>query len=286
MLFTTPFTFGKRETTLDKAKYAIVGVPFDASESYRVGSRYAPIAIREASRELEDYDILEEYDLTKIRICDVGDVEISYGYFEETSKRVTATIKEILENKVIPVVLGGEHTITYSVLKAYENKELRVVIFDAHLDFRKEYLGNRFSHACVIRRIGEIVGYENILVVGVRSALREEHEEARDKGVKILKANEFDPSEVVKHVKDKEVYISIDFDVFDPKEAPGVCNPEPQGLSFKEVVDSMEFLKYCKLSGFDVVEITPLYDSYTQVLAAKLIFKILSKNDKAWEHTR
>ncbi len=284
MLFTTPFTFGKRELTLEEAKYAFLGVPFDASESYRVGSRYAPLAIREASRELEDYDIIEEYDLTKIRICDVGDVEVSYGCFEETSERVITTIKEILENKVIPVVLGGEHTITYSVLKAYE-KELRVVIFDAHLDFREEYLGNRFSHACIIRRIGEIVGYENILVVGVRSALREEYEEARDKGVKILKVNELDPSKVVKHVKDKEVYISIDFDVFDPKEAPGVCNPEPQGLSFEEVVCCLEFLKYSRLVGLDVVEIAPLYDSYTPVLAAKLIFRLLAMNDKIWEHT-
>jgi len=279
MLFTTPFTFGKRELSLDKAKYAVVGIPFDASESYRVGSRYAPLAIREASRELEDYDILEDYDLTKIKLCDAGDVEISYGCFEETSKRIAVTIKEILENKAIPVVLGGEHTITYPVLQAYK-KKIKVVIFDAHLDFRNEYLGNRFSHACVIRRIGEIIGYENIIVVGVRSALKEEYEDAKSKGVRIHRVDEPDLNKIIGHVKDKEVYLSVDFDVFDPREAPGVCNPEPQGLSFKEVVNSLEFLKYSKLVGLDIVEITPLYDRYTPVMAAKLIFKILSKNDK------
>ncbi len=284
-MFSSPFTFGRRELKLSEAKYAFLGVPYDSSESYRAGSRFAPNAIRESSREIEDYDLLEDFDLLNIKLCDLGDVDVSFGNFSETLMRVKDCVREILKNKAIPVCVGGEHTISYCVLSAYEKKPF-FLAFDAHLDFRREYLNEKFSHACAVRRIGELIGYENILVVGVRSADKEELKDAKKLGLKFIDFKSCDDKlheKIVKIVKGKEVYLSLDMDVFDPKEARGVCNPEPPGISYSQFVDCLGFLRHTKLVGFDLVEVAPPYDSYTQVLAAKLIFKVLLKNEvKKW----
>ncbi|RLF61515.1 MAG: agmatinase [Thermoplasmata archaeon] len=284
-LFVSPPTFARRETDIKEAKYVVIGIPFDSSQSYRVGSRYAPSFIREASRELEDYDILEDVDLTQLKIADIGNIEVSHGDFKETSKRVIETIKEVVNENRIPVILGGEHTITSMVVQSFERK-VKFVCFDAHLDFREEYLGNMYSHACTLRRVGESIGFENMMVIGVRSALKEEFEEAIGKGVRIVRVDETKSNlknTIEDFTRNKDIYLSIDMDCFDPREAPGVCNPEPQGLSFTDIVDALDFLDNCNLIGFDIVEVCPLYDTYTPVLAAKLIFKILAKNDKIWK---
>ncbi|MEK6977233.1 MAG: arginase family protein, partial [Candidatus Hydrothermarchaeota archaeon] len=211
-----------------------------------------------------------------------GDVEVSFGNFEETSRRVEETVSGILEAGVIPLCLGGEHTITYPVLKAYKDKPFYLV-YDAHMDFREDYLENRFSHACVTRRVGELVGYENILIVGVRSALKDEFEDIKGLGVKYIDYNSCDgdlAERIAQVVDGKDVYLSIDADVFDPKETAGVCNPEPPGLTFREFVSSLDFLKKVNMVGMDFVEISPLYDSYAQILAAKAIFKVLLKYER------
>lgn len=280
-MFSSPFTFGRRELKLSEAKYAFLGIPYDSSESYRVGSRLAPNAIRESSREIEDYDFLDDFDLLSIKLCDLGDVDVSFGNFGETLMRVKDCVREILKNSAIPVCVGGEHTISYCVLSAYEKKPF-FLAFDAHLDFRKEYLNEKFSHACVVRRVGELIGYENILVVGVRSADREELRDAKKLGLKFIDFKGCDDKlagKITKLVRGKEVYLSVDMDVFDPREARGVCNPEPLGISYPQFVDCLGFLRQTKLVGFDLVEVAPLYDSYTQILAAKLIFKTLLKNE-------
>lgn len=280
-MFSSPFTFGRRELKLSEAKYAFLGVPYDSSESYRAGSRFAPNAIRESSREIEDYDLLEDFDLLNIKLCDLGDVDVSFGNFGETTRRVRDCVREILKNKAMPVCVGGEHTISYCVLSTYEKKPF-FLAFDAHLDFRAEYLNEKFSHACAVRRVGELIGYENILVVGVRSADKEELKDAKKLGLKFIDFKSCDDKlheRITKIVKGKEVYLSLDMDVFDPKEARGVCNPEPPGISYSQFVDCLRFLRRVKLAGFDLVEVTPLYDTYTQILAAKLIFKVLLKNE-------
>lgn len=282
-MFIYPFTFARRELSLTDAKYAILGVPYDSSESYRSGARFAPNAIREASREIEDYDFEEKYDLQDIKICDIGDVEVAFGNFDETLMRTKASVKEILKKNVIPVCIGGEHTISYCAVKAYQKKPF-CVVFDAHLDFRDEYLNEKFSHACTVRRIGELVGYDNVLVIGIRNASKEEYTDAKELGLKFITSAECEKtkklsSAVLKEINGKDVYLSIDMDVLDPKEARGVCNPEPLGLSYQDLLRNLEFLKDVNLAGLDLVEVTPLYDNYTPILAAKVIFKILVKNE-------
>ncbi|MEE8168100.1 MAG: agmatinase [Candidatus Hydrothermarchaeales archaeon] len=284
-LFASPFTFARRELSLKDARYAVLGIPYDGSESYRPGSRFAPNAIREASREIEDYDMQEEFDLRKLGISDCGDVDVSFGNYQETSRRVRVSIEGILEQDAVPICLGGEHTISHAVVGAYPEKPF-FLVFDAHLDFRKEYLDERFSHACLIRRIGELIGYENILAIGVRSAAEEELKDAEKLGLKFI---DFRGCEdiprliglIADEIRGRDVYMSLDMDVFDPREAAGVCNPEPGGFSYWDFVTCMDFLKKAKIVGFDIVEVTPLYDSYTPVLVAKLIFKILTKMEMA-----
>ncbi|MFQ5800850.1 MAG: agmatinase [Candidatus Hydrothermarchaeales archaeon] len=280
-MHTIPQTFARRELSLDEAEFAVLGIPYDSSESYRTGSRFGPSAIREASRDLEDYDMEEDFDLLGLKICDLGDVEVSFGNFDETCKRATETISEILKHGVAPVCLGGEHILTYFSATALE-KNTFFVIYDAHLDYREDYLENRFSHASVTRRIAEEVGPENILVIGVRSVSKEELKDAKKDGLEFITTLEFykDKKGTFKRISDlttsRRVYLSIDLDVIDPAEASGVCNPDPGGIYYKDIIESFSFLKGCKLEGLDICELAPAYDSYSQILAAKLVYKALA----------
>lgn len=280
-MFSHPFTFARRETSLEDAEYAFLGIPYDSSESYRVGSRFAPRAIREASMEMEDYDLLEKADLREIKIADLGDVEVSYGNYLETRSRVMDAVGEILEKDAVPVCVGGEHTITHSVLSAYKEKPF-VVVYDAHLDFRDDYLGEKYSHASVTRRLGELVGVDNLLVIGVRSASWEEAEAAEELGLTYIPypGGENLSRAIVDRAGEKRVYLSMDLDVLDPAVAMGVGNPEPPGLSYPDLISSLDFLYETPLAGFDLTEVTPIYDSYTPVLAAKIIFKVLLRAEK------
>ncbi len=280
-LFTSPFTFARRELELEEAEYSVFGVPFDSSETYRGGSREAPAAIREASREVEDYDLLEDFDLLSLRIADIGDVEVSFGNVKETKTRVKETVAEVLSRGVKPVILGGEHTISAFALEGFKKKPF-FLSFDAHLDFREDYLGNRYSHACTLKRASEITGKDNVLAVGVRSACREELDAVREEGIKFIPFDECYDIEMLvarlsKMLKGKKVYMSIDMDFFDPKDARGVCNPEPPGIFFFDFILMLAFLGEIDLAGLDITEVAPRYDSYTPILASKIIFKVLAK---------
>ena len=280
-MYTLSHNFGRRETALKDSDFAVLGIPYDSTESYRTGSRHGPRAIREASLELEEYDMELDFDLNQLRISDLGDLEVSYGNPDETIQRTKETVEDIIKNGVIPICFGGEHTITYFVSTAL-NKNPFYVIFDAHLDYREDYIGNRLSHAAVSRRLSELVGAENILIVGVRSASSEELTDAKKDGVSMITANDFfnEPEAAVNRIieltKGKEVHLSIDMDVFDPSEASDVCNPEPGGIYYRDFLETLAFLKNSKLSGLDITELCPTTDSYSQILAAKLTFKVLA----------
>jgi agmatinase len=280
-MYTLPLTFARRDISLSEAEYAVLGIPFDSSQSYRTGSRFAPLAIREASRDLEDYDIEEDFDLMDLKICDLGDVEVSFGNFEETQKRAVETIGGILKAQAVPLCLGGEHTITYFSAKTAKKDSL-FVIYDAHLDYRDDYLGNRFSHASISRRLSELVGPENLIVIGVRSASKQELLDGKKAGLRYISSKDFSKNKKksFKMIDDltrgRKVYLSLDMDVFDPSELRGVCNPEPGGLFYRDILESLSFLKNCDLIGLDLTELSPAYDAFSPILAAKLLFKTLT----------
>ncbi|MEW6070711.1 MAG: agmatinase [Candidatus Thermoplasmatota archaeon] len=259
------------------AKIVILGVPFDATSSFRAGSRHAPNAVREASWNFESYIQELDVDLAALPVCDLGNLE-EFGKAESMLKALEFEVCKIIEKNKFPILLGGEHTLTIGVVKALKKqyKEFSVMILDAHLDFRNEYLGVKNSHACVTRRISEEIGCENVYSFGVRSLSKEEKvssEKLKLKYFTVSELREKKISNIIKNLNLKEkIYLSLDFDVIDPSFAPGVSNPEPLGLNLNEILNCIKLLS-SKLVGFDIVEVCPSYDNsgITSILAAKTI---------------
>ncbi|KON28521.1 hypothetical protein AC481_01110 [miscellaneous Crenarchaeota group archaeon SMTZ-80] len=275
--------FAGCNTSFDDAKYVILGVPYDKTSTYRPGSRFAPSHIREASLNIETYSFKTNLDLEEIKICDLGDLNI-VDSLEETLKRLKIVVTEIVNADKIPIVIGGEHTITTGVFKSLkENSAL--MIFDAHLDFREEYMGSNFSHATFVRHLMNALGPEKIILAGTRAVSKVEVEYAKKIGLFYITTNEIQQNEanvIINKIKSKisdlkKVYISLDMDVLDPAYAPAVGNPEGFGINIKDLMEIIYGLRDIPLSGFDLVEVVPHYDQgVTAIQAAKIIFEIIS----------
>ena len=276
--------FADAGSEFEDAEFVILGVPFDATSSFRSGSRLAPNAIREASYNFETYIKEFDVDLESVPIFDAGNME-EYGTVDEMVEDVTREVKKILEKGAIPVVLGGEHSVSPGVVKAYKDmgKDIGVMVIDAHLDFRDDYLGVRNSHACATRRMAEIVGVENVAVIGVRSMCKEEREDAKRMGLlyftdEDLQERKFPEivSEALAHLGKERIYLTIDADGLDPSIAPGVGNPEPFGLTGWHLRTLLKMLPG-SMCGFDFVEVCPPVDNgNTSALAAKVIRQLMA----------
>jgi len=262
--------FADANSSFNDAKFVMFGVPFDSTSSFRSGSRFAPNRIREASYNFETYLMEQDVDLIDIPFHDAGNLD-EYGNVDEMTGAVEDAVKKILPK--FPILIGGEHSLTIGAVKTLKN--VSVVFIDAHLDFREEYLGIKNSHACVSRRVSEIVGIENVFSIGVRSFSREEKNDAEKLGLKYFSS--FDVKEkgienIIQNLDLKEkVYFSLDMDGVDPAFAPGVGNPEPFGLTPLDVVKCIKILSD-RLVGFDVAEVCPPYDNgNTSLLGARII---------------
>ncbi|MBS7657782.1 MAG: agmatinase [Candidatus Bathyarchaeia archaeon] len=283
MFYTQPsLNFSGLTTSFEKAKYVIIGVPFDKTSSYRPGSRFAPLFIREASMNIELYSFRSEFDGEKLKIYDCGDLILT-GETQEVLIRISKFMDEVLKNNKTPILIGGEHTITYGAVKNLPENSC-IISFDAHFDLRDSYLGEKFCHASFMRRIVEEKGAEKVLEVGVRAACNEEVSYVKNN--KIFFLSTFDlrklgVKEAAKTIIDKtssfnNVYLTLDMDVLDPAFAPGVGNPESDGLDSNFLLSLLIELCNCKIIGFDLVEVNPNYDNgSTAVLAAKIIIEIL-----------
>lgn len=290
------YYFGGVEYDYDKAKAVVVGVPFEASTTYKTGTRFAPYSIRMSSANIEFYSLRANIDVDEIPIHDLGDIVVSANKTEtlERIETVTATLADDVDKKII-VFLGGEHTITLGLVKGlvHRKKNVCLVVADAHFDLREEYLGDRFSHATVARRLAEIVGPENLVFYGVRAFTREEREYALRNNVTFISSREIlsSPINSLERLLDKlatmtkctHVHFSIDMDVYDPSYAPGVGNPEPEGLTPSLVFDLIHsIIPRIHASGqtisVDVVEVSPPNDcnDITSVLAAKTIVEVIA----------
>ncbi len=248
----------------DRGEAAIVGVPFDGTASYRPGARFGPSAIRAASHSLETYSSFVNKDLGGRDIVDSGDLELSPGDVDGMLQRVESKTSDIIERDMRPIFLGGEHTATLGVIrslvKAYP--DLIVIHLDAHADYKDEYLGSKINHATVMKRVADIISNDRILKFGLRSGTKEELIEA---GIDIpitMDSIRQDWNEVMNFIPEgNPVYVSLDLDVFDPSLVPGVGNPEPFGLTWREFIQITRVLTYQNFVGFDVMELTPKYDS-------------------------
>jgi len=275
--------FGGFKRDFSEADFVLFGVPFDSTASYRPGSRFGPNALREASANLETWSWRTGVDFEEVKLHDMGDLAVVHGDSAETVRRVAETVEDIVSSRKVPVMVGGEHMMTLGAVKAF--KDVTVVSFDAHFDMRDEYLSNKLSHACVMRRISEELGAGKVVPVGVRATYREEMDFVKKSRINYLSSFEImrsgakaASSWLRERLRDcKKVYISIDVDVLDPAYAPGVGNPEPEGISPTILLDVLHEFVDDRVVGFDVVEVTPQYDNgSTAVVASKIIFEICS----------
>lgn len=264
-------------------KASIFGVPFDATSTYRSGSRFAPNTIREAFLNIEVYFKDLDVDLEKVCIEDLGNLKQTTSV-QNMVAAVQKVTEELRQMDRVPAILGGEHTLTYASYKAVKGACL--VIFDAHLDLRDEFADLRLSHATYLRRLLEEDTSTEAIVIGVRAASKEEWEYAELRKVKIIPPPQgCSLEEYVKKVKSaieqKYVYVSVDLDVVDPAYAPGVGNPEPAGLTSRELLTTLTALKGCIIAGFDIVELVPLFDTGSSVvLAAKVLALLIALASK------
>ena len=259
--------------TKDKGNILLVGVPLDLTVSYRPGTRFAPVEIRKSSDAIETYSPYLEMDLEEEKIADIGDIELSFGELQQNLSKIEKSIETLVQgNRAL--FIGGEHLISYPILRVLSEKysNLIVVHIDAHLDMRDEYLGERFSHATVMRRISEL-GVD-ILHIGIRSGTKEEFQIASRNS---LFFHPFSLTDINDIIKGKPIYISLDIDVLDPAFCPGVGTPEPGGITYKELITFLSSLKGQNIIGADVVELCPSADptGNSAVVAASIVREML-----------
>jgi len=289
----SPLAFGGHRPRRDATRYSIVGVPFDSTASYRGGQRWGPASIRRASAFIEFRSLHAGVDAESIPIYDEGDVAIINGDVKGTLLRASHAIRELVSEGRIPIVLGGEHTVTYGVVDALRESlgsPPCIVVFDAHFDLRDEYMGNKFSHACVMRRILERLHPPVMFYIGVRGFSDEEARLADERpdisyatSLDVERLGEANIAARVRRALSgcEHVYLSIDMDFLDPAYAPGVGNPEPGGLTVREALNLLHSIVDERLTGFDVVEVAPPYDpgEITAITATKLVVEVVAARE-------
>lgn len=279
---------------LDDVQVAIVGVPLDQGTTNRSGTRFGPRAVRIASQIYRlvfeqgkgIYNIeLGRYLLNGVKMVDYGDIYILPTLTESNMKMITDGIKEILDKKVFPVIIGGDHSISFPIVQAYGDMPMDIIHFDTHLDFFDDYMGvgMRYSHGNPIKRISELSNVGKITQIGIRGLENSKFmvDEANKRGSNIITADKIHKNGVkwtiARIPSAKNIYVTIDIDVLDPSVAPGTGTPEFGGLSYLQLVEVLRALpEKGNIIGFDIVEVNPLYDSgeITAQTAARLMLDL------------
>ena len=270
-------------SNLKQAKTVILPIPYDSTSEWRSGSRHGPQAIIDASQYLELYDLELDCEIYKVGICTLPEVEPLLSSPQDMIDRVYQVIKGLVQKEKFVVLLGGEHSLSLGAVRAFKEAfpRLSVLQLDAHADLRDEYLGTKYSQACVMRRIFELCP---ISQVGVRSLSCEEKQ--------FLTQNKLRPfympdlasnTASIDHIVDslsEDVYITIDVDVLDPAIMSAVGTPEPDGMSWRQLLDIIEPVALHKhVVGFDLMEFCPGEGPGScAFLLAKLAYKLIGCN--------
>lgn len=263
----------------DEADFVLWGAPFDSTTSFRPGTRFASSAIRHESFGIETYSPYLDKDMEEdLKAFDAGDLELVFGDSPGVLAQVEEMTDKIASDGKIPVMIGGEHSLSSAPVKALlkHYPDLQIVHFDAHTDLREDYLGNKWSHASVIKRIHDLLGDGRINSFGIRSGMKEEFEWAKEH-IHLQKFNFEGLENRIEAIKDKPVYFTLDLDVLDPSVFPGTGTPEAGGVSFEELRQAILKLKDLNVVGLDVMELSPHYDQSgaSTAVACKIIREIL-----------
>ncbi|MCL4383570.1 MAG: agmatinase [Candidatus Micrarchaeaceae archaeon] len=267
--------FGLENGKYEEAKIVVLPVPYDSTSSYKAGSREGPHEIINASRNIELYNDELNFDISNIGIYTLDELAPDFNSPKGMVNRIEKEVDLILSDSKIPLMIGGEHTISIGAVNSFAkiDKDFTYLHFDAHSDSRDEYSGTKYSHACVIARVNELVDTYSI---GIRSI--EEQGMKNSKNILFMKdihnmTTEQISDSIIKNSKER-IYLSIDFDVLDPSQMPSTGTPEPDGFSFYELKEILKkVLTKKQVIGMDFVELNPIPGIiYPNFLAAKLIY--------------
>ena len=267
------------EKDFQEAEIVMFGAPFDSTTSYRPGTRFGSGAIRRESYGLENYSPYQNLDLEDTSIMDCGDLELPIGDTSMVLDEIQNCVHEILSSGKLPFMLGGEHLVTLGAFRAvHENfPDVHIIHFDAHADLREDYLGVKFSHACVLHRCWDLIGDGKIFQFGIRSGDRTEFTWGKEHITTHL--FDFDGLEqVLEQLKGKPVYFTLDLDVLDPSVFPGTGTPEPGGVSFDALRKAATLVcSKANIVGCDVNELSPHYDNsgVSTAVACKIVREML-----------
>ncbi len=274
------FMGAKRATA--NCKVSLLGIPYDGTSCFRPGSRFGPSAVREDSYGIETYCPQLNLDLEDINFADLGSLDVPLVDTELVIKYIKDATNILIKNKTKPLIIGGEHSITTGVIKSLISyyPDLIIIQLDAHADLRDEWLGNKYSHACTMKRCLEILPSKKIFQIGIRSGTKLEFLEMNESKMLLNHTLDNNAHYLKKALKDylgTPIYLTFDLDWFDPSIMPGTGTPEPGGFFWKDFASIIEVLKFHNLIGADVVELSPKLDSsgISSVLAAKVIRSLI-----------
>jgi len=253
--FILPLFLGSCEP--DEADIALFGVCWDGTSSFKAGSRFAGFAVREASFGMEEFSFYQQRSLLDVKFCDYGDLFLPPGQKERVLGDIASAVKELRGKKQFPIAFGGEHLVALPlILAAYEeHPDLALIHFDAHADLRPDMWGDTLSHATILGRAADRIGFENLFQFGIRSGSAEEWALAQEHPFTVEAIRE-----VLDRLGDRPVYLTLDMDVLDPSLYPGTGTPEPGGITWDLLIAGLKQFEGRRLVGMDCLELAPHYD--------------------------
>ena len=268
-----------------------IGIPLDVGTSNRPGTRFGPKQIRAESVMLRPYNMwTRAAPFDSLRIADIGDVPINTFDLKDAVRRIEAFYDNVLTHPVIPMTLGGDHTLTLPVLRSIAKKHgpVGLVHIDAHADINDHMFGESIAHGTPFRRAFEegLIDADHTFQIGLRGTgyTAEDFDWARDKGFTVVQAEDLWHKSATPLIEDirgkmgtRPVYLTFDIDSLDPAYAPGTGTPEIGGLTSVQAIELIRGCQGLNLVGCDLVEVSPPYDlqGNTALLAANLIFEML-----------
>jgi arginase len=261
---------------MNPSKPTLLGIPFDANSSYLRGAAHAPPLIREAFHcDSSNSSTESGIELGAESVLDAGNLTLSP---DTAFAAIENAVAELLDKGQTPVCLGGDHSITYPIVRAFAKRftDLTIVHFDAHPDLYDEFQGSRHSHACPFARIMEEGLAKRLIQLGIRTMIAHQRKQAARFGVEIVEMRDLPAIDKLKLAG--PVYISFDVDVLDPAFAPGVAHREPGGMSVREAISHLHAITG-DIVGADLVEYNPKQDvsQLTAMVCAKILKEILGK---------